>query len=128
MLPHRRAALLETSGTGAECDPVVPNLALSFQRLEGLPDGRIPDRRCVGVVQLKYVDVRRAQAFQGPFQRLPDPRRREVGARRRASDFARDNNEFPLVAEGLSDQTLSLTVSVRRGDIEVVNPRVVGFV
>src|SRR5437870_9148723 len=113
MLPHRRAALLETSGARAERDPVVPNLALSFQRLEGLPDGRVPDRRCVGVVQLKYVDVRRAQALQGPFQRLLNPRRREVGPRRRASDFARDNNEFPLVVEGLSDQTFSPAVSVR---------------
>src|SRR5207245_1694152 len=68
MLPHRGASFLETAGARAEGDAVIPDLAFRFQRLEGLPDRGVPDRRRIGIVQLEHVDVRGPEATrrEGP--------------------------------------------------------------
>src|SRR5205807_9482483 len=72
VLGHRGAALFETSGPRTEGDAVGANLPLRPERFERLPDGRIPDRGRVRIVELEHIDVGRCEPIQRLLQGCSD--------------------------------------------------------
>src|SRR6266849_4556171 len=127
ILPHRRTPLLETAGPWTEGDAVVADLALRPEVFEGLPHGRIRDRRGVGIMELEDINVRRRKPVERLLKRASNGRRREIGPAIRPADLGGEDHELSPIVERLAEESLPASVPVRGCDVEVVDASVVGF-